>query len=160
MRRFLLAAVAGALYAGAAWGASIYPTREGETGMLDVPDAEVLPRGIALFGGELRWDHASGVKDEIGPFPLSLVSGLGRIDLGLSIRQGGRPGDPRPSPALFSFNAKHQVVSPNGTGMPVGIAAQLVFDRVNERLAIGGRVVASTPMRNGFRLAGYLGAES
>jgi len=78
-----------------------FPARSGESGLLDVPDAEILPLGGADFAAELRladgWDPAASVSPQV-----ALVAGLGfHLEAGISVREGGLPGDPRPSPALW-----------------------------------------------------------
>ena len=64
------------------------PTRAGETGLVDVPDAEVQGVGNGQLGAELRLDHQAGRPTRSGPLPLSAVGGLTqRLDLGFSMRR-------------------------------------------------------------------------
>src|SRR6266702_3805073 len=96
-KRALLAGFA--LLAASSARAASFPTRGGETGLLDVPNAEVALPGGGLIGAEFGLAQSSGRPVDLGPLPLSLVTGLGRgLEIGFSMREGGRPGDPAPPP--------------------------------------------------------------
>ncbi len=157
MRRAIASAVATILVPAAAW-ANPFPTRGGETGILDVPDAETLGLGAGLVAGEMRLDHRSGGPTDLGPLPLSLVFGLGSgLDLGFSLREWGRPGDPSPSPLLVSTALKLQVARPQG--LVPGIAAEALLERFNWKPSGGFRLAASTAPVGRFRLAAFAGYE-
>ena len=128
-----------------------FPARSGESGLLDVPDAEILPLGGADFAAELRladgWDPAASVSPQV-----ALVAGLGfHLEAGISVREGGLPGDPRPSPALFGAAVKLGVLAPRGARP--GIAADVVVDRVNHDLGGAARLIVSTGRMGPLRLA-------
>ncbi len=134
-----------------------FPTRQGQSGLLDVPDAEVIPRRTALLGLELGYDHATGTPDHAGPLPLSLGVGLGRLEWALSARQSGFPGDPRPAPMLFGTALKLGLLE--ATGLRPGVAVDGYLDRFNREGAGGGRLLLSTSPAGRLRLAGFAGYE-
>ena len=135
-----------------------FPARSGELGIIDVPDAEVAGAAHNLLAAELRFDRVAGSRSDFGPLPAYLITGLhDRLDLGLTMREWGQPGDPRPARVLFGTAAKFQLVPPVG-GIP-GAAVSAVFDRVNDLPVVAARVAMSTgdlPLR----LAGFLGVEA
>jgi len=152
-----LAAVAGFL-PGAAASASPFPTRQGEVGLLDVPTADTLGRTAGLVGAELRLDRAAGQPTTYGPLPVSLVFGLAdRLDGGMAMREGGRPGDPRPSPLLFGAALKLRLLE--ASGYWPGLAVSTTADRFNDRGLAAARLVASTLDAGRIRLAAFAGAE-
>lgn len=153
-----LAAVTLLSVASAAHAAPPFPTRYGESGLLDVPDAEMLGAGVSAFTGELRLDHAPGMPDQLGPFPLAFGTGMGRWDLGVSMREGGRPGDPRPSALLFGAALKRSIIPP-GFGL-VPVAAELTLDRANRSPVGSARLVTSLGGSGAVRLAAYAGWEA
>lgn len=133
-----------------------FPARGGESGLLDVPDAEVLPLGGADFAGELRlaegWDPGAGVSPHV-----AIVTGLGlRLEAGVAAREGGRPGDPLPSPALFGAAVKLGVLAPRGARP--GLAVDAVIDRVNRGPGGAARLIASTGRVGPLRVALFGGA--
>ncbi len=138
--------------------AQIFPARSGELGIIDVPDAEVAGAAHNLLAAELRFDRVAGSRSDFGPLPAYLVTGVAeRLDLGLTMREWGQPGDPRPGRMLFGAAAKLQLVPPVG-GIP-GAAVSAVFDRVNDAPVVAARAAVSTgdlPVR----LAGFLGFEA
>ncbi|HET8542586.1 MAG TPA: AgmX/PglI C-terminal domain-containing protein [Anaeromyxobacter sp.] len=159
VRAILAAVVAVALLPGAAAGQTMFPARSGETGILDVPDAETSGRGGGQLAVEYRYDHAPGYPDSYGPWPLYAVMGTTpRLDVGLTFRQGGQPDDPRPSRVLFGTALKLQLRPPAGA-IP-GIALSAVFDRFNARGVVGGRLALSTTVDAPFRVAGFVGGEA
>ena len=136
-----------------------FPTRGGETGLLDVPDAQVAGRGNGLLGAELRLDHVPGQPVDLGPLPLSLAAGVAdRLDVGLSMREWGQPGDPRPSRVLFGAAAKLQLLAP--TSLLPGLALSLNLDRFNRDPVATARLASSFGLFKRVRLAAYLGAEA
>lgn len=139
-------------------GAGNFPTRQGEAGLLDVPTAEVIERSTAMLGFELGWDHAPGTPDRFGPLPLSLGVGLGRFELGVSARESGFPGDPRPAPMLFGTALKLSVLAPSG--WRPGLAVDGYLDRFNDNGVGGGRLILSTGQVGVVKLAGYAGYET
>ena len=96
--------------------AQLTAARSGESGILDVPDAEVAGLGNGVFAGELRLDSVAGARTEFGPLPLYTVAGLAsRLDAGFTMRQWGQPGDPRPTRILFGAAAKVRIRHRSGT---------------------------------------------
>ena len=154
-----LALVLAALLAGAPARAQVFPTRSGESGLLDVPDAEVVGRGGGLLGAELRLDHYPGQPADVGPLPISVAGGVAeRLDLGLSMREWGQAGDPRPARVLFAAAAKAQLLRPAG---PVpGLALSLNLDRFNRDAVAVARLATSLRLLGRLRLAAFVGAEA
>lgn len=134
-----------------------FPARGGETGIIDVPDAQVAGPGGGQLAVEYRVDRTSGTT-EAGPMPLYAVTGVTRrLDVGLTLREWGQPGDPRPSRLLFGGAAKLQLAAPRG-GRP-GAALGLVLDRFNERPVLGARAIASGSI-GPLEAAGFVGGEA
>ncbi|HZZ83304.1 MAG TPA: hypothetical protein VFE30_02110 [Anaeromyxobacteraceae bacterium] len=138
--------------------AAPFPARGGETGLLDVPDAEVLPAGTGMFGGEFRFDHRPGSQPDVGPMPISIVGGTGRrFDVGLSLREWGRPGDPHPSPLLFNAALKYHLL--DATDYLPSLAVDVTADRFNWKATSSTHLIASTPDLGRVRFAGFLGVD-
>jgi len=156
--RAAIASVLLALVAAAPAAAQTFPARSGESGLLDVPDAEVMAIGLGLLGAELRFDQPGSGPSDFGPLPLYAVAGLfERMEAGLSMREWGQPGDPRPSRMLFGAALKLQLVDPSRRLF--GIAVDAVADRLNGDETFGGRVIASTQRGSAFRFAAFAGGE-
>jgi hypothetical protein len=86
------------------------------------------------------------------------VGGLAsRLDLGLTLRESGQPGDPIPARGLFGAALKLQLVRPRGF-LP-GAAVSTVFDKINERGVVGARLAISAALRP-LRLAVFAGGEA
>lgn len=134
-----------------------FPTRQGESGLLDVPDAQIIERRTGMVGLEIGFDHAPGTPDRFGPMPLSLGVGLGRFEWAVSARESGYPGDPRPAPMLFGTALKVGILAP--AGARPGVAVDAYLDRFNQGGAGGGRLILSTGFVGPFRVAGYAGYE-
>jgi hypothetical protein len=135
------------------------PTSSGETGLVDVPDAEVQGVGNGQLGVELRLDHQAGRPTRSGPLPLSAVGGLTqRIDLGFSLRQWGQPGDPANEQLLFGAAAKLQLSAP--AGLFPGVAVDATLDRLNADPALGARLIVSSARTHRLRLAAMVGGET
>ncbi|HET9597309.1 MAG TPA: hypothetical protein VFP65_17095 [Anaeromyxobacteraceae bacterium] len=150
-------ALAVALAAPAA-GADRFPTRGGESGLLDVPDADTAPRGAGRIGLELGYAKPRGGPGDVAPLPLSLVTGFAdRLEVGFALRQGGMPGDPQPSPTLFTGALKLRLA--DDTGWWPAFALDLYADRFTDGGVLGSRLIASTPQIGRVRLAGYAGVE-
>ncbi len=80
------------------------------------------------------------------------------MDFGLTMREWGEAGDPRPARMLFGAAGKLQLSRPSG---PIpGLAMSAVFDRFNDHGVIGARAVASTGKGLVLRFAGFAGAEA
>jgi hypothetical protein len=142
-----------------AGAADPFPTRGGESGLLDVPDADTAPLGAGRIAAELVLDRARGGSGDVTPLPISLVTGFGRsLEVGLAARQWGMPGDPHPSPTLFTGAMKLRLV--DDTGWWPAFAVDAYADRFNWRGVAGSRLIASTPEIGRVRLAGYVGAEA
>jgi hypothetical protein len=156
LRLHLTSAVVLALLAHGA-GAQDYPTRSGELGILDVPDAEIAGANRGGLGLELRFDKQPTETGQVGALPAYLVSGVNKgFDLGFSVREGGMPGDPIPSDLLFGFAGKLQLLQ-SKPGFP-GAALSLVLDRVNRAMVSGARLALSMPIQT-LRIAAYGGFE-
>ncbi|MBK9517508.1 MAG: hypothetical protein IPO09_09175 [Anaeromyxobacter sp.] len=139
--------------------AAQFPARSAESGLLDVPDAEVAEPGSGLLGAELRFDRYPGQPSDFGPLPLYVVAGLGRsLEAGLSMREWGQPGDPRPARLTFGFATKLQLLAPRG-GLP-GVAVDASLDRFNADAVGGARLLLSTRADARLRLAAFAGAET
>ena len=136
------AALVFALWPGVAAAApGSFPARAGESGLLDVPEAEVLRAGDGQFGLELRSDGGASTAG-FGPSPLALAIGLGAgFETGFALRQGGVPGDPRPSPLLASAVAKYEVLAARGR-LP-NLAVGGILDRINLTPSGTLRLIAS-----------------
>jgi hypothetical protein len=149
---------AGALLLAVPAAAQVSLSRSGETGILDVPDAEVVGAAGGALGAELRLDSVGDEPTQFGPLPLYTAGSISRsLDLGLTMREWGQPGDPRPAGVLFGAAAKLQLVKPQG---PVpGLAASLTLDRFNADRVFGARLAASTGLIGLVRVAGFAGAE-
>jgi hypothetical protein len=142
----------------AAGRAGTFPTRSGQAGLVDVPTADTVGAGGGIIGGELRLDRVQGQSTSFGPLPLSIVVGLARaLDVGFSMREWGRPGDPLPSPLLFGAAAKLRLVE--GDGLVPGVALDGTLDRFNWQAVSTLRLVFSTADAGRFRLAAFGGAE-
>ncbi len=152
-----LAAVGAALLAASAAAAAPFPSRWGDSGILDVPDAEVAPRGAGSVGGEVRFDRVPGTPNEFGPLPLTLGTGLGFAEIGLSMREWSRPGDPRPAPPLMAAALKTPILRPDPSRPAV--ALRLTLDRFNWHGTSGADAVFSTREVGRVRFAAFAGAE-
>ena len=134
------------------------PARSGESGLLDVPDAEVIGVGGALLGAELRLDHPAGAPAAFGPLPLYAGAGLtDSLEAGVSMREWGQPGDPVPRRVLFSGALKLQLASAT-EGHPA-LAADVLIDRIGSGEVVGGRLIASTRPAGVLRFAAFVGGE-
>ena len=145
-----------ALLASGAARADPFPARVGTSGLLDVADAQVLDFGAAALGLELRLDRAPGAPQQLGPSPLTMGFGLGHgLEVGISLREGGLPGDPRPSPLLFGAALKLQLFEP-GRWRP-GAALQLTLDKLNWKAQGALDAVASAELGESVRVAALAG---
>ncbi|MBI4821716.1 MAG: hypothetical protein HY791_35980 [Deltaproteobacteria bacterium] len=132
----------------------VFPSRFGETGILDVPHAE--PTAFA-GGGISIGARADG--SGLTPSPVAINLGLGwGLELGLSWRQGGQVGDGAPAPTLFASALKLALAPP--VGYQPGFAVDLLVDRLNASPSVGGRMIASTEAMERLRLAAYVGGAS
>lgn len=139
--------------------AAPFPTRSGTSGILDVPDSEVLLLKGTQLGGALRLEKASGEPAIFGPSPLSLGIGLARrLELGLSLREGGRPKDERPSPLLLGSELKFHAI--DAKRLRPGLAVGLAGERLNSRGSVGPRVAASTEQVGRWRFAAVAGVDA
>ena len=134
-----------------------FPARSGESGLLDVPDAETLGLGGGRIGAELRWDRDADGRQRVGISPVAIVVGLGRVEAGLAMREGGLPGDPRPSPYLFGGALKVHLL--DGRGLRPALAVDAVADRVNFGPRAAVRLIASAERDRRYRVAAFLGGE-
>lgn len=154
-----LAALALLTLAPRAWAATPFPARSGESGLLDVPDAEVQGVGKGLLGAELRFDAPATGPNAFGPLPVYTVFGvLERLDAGVTLREWGAPGDPRPTRLLFGFATKYQL-APSRDGRPA-LALDATVDRVGAGPVYGSRLIASTPDVGRLRFSAFVGGEA
>jgi hypothetical protein len=159
VKRFtpLLAAL---LFLGAAPAAAQpFPARSGESGLLDVPSAEVVGRGGGSLAAELRLDKVTGQPTDLGPLPLYVTGGVSnRLELGLSAREWGQPGDPRPAQMLFGAALKFQLLRPEER--TPGLALSAYLDRIGVEPVGGLRLAVSTPRLGPVKIAAFLGGEA
>lgn len=159
MRALPIALAALAYATSAAAQGAVMPARSGESGLVDVPDGEVLGVGRGLLGVELRFDRAKGAASDFGPLPLYAVAGLlDDLDFGLTMREGGQAGDARPSRLVFGGALKLQLVVPKGN-VPA-MAVDVTADRLNRAEVLGARFIASTHADRPIRLSAFVGGES
>jgi hypothetical protein len=137
-----------------------YPTRLGHSGILDVSDGSTAEPGTGSVMGELRLDRAPGLGlGNAGPLPLSFVAGVGGAsEIGFAMREWGQPGDPRPSPILFSAGAKWRLL--DASGFRPAVAFEATADRVNTHPLGIARLALSTEPVGRIRLAVMAGVES
>jgi hypothetical protein len=155
----LAALLVGVVVAAPAATAAPFPARSGESGLLDVPDATVVGMGHGLLAAELRLDHAAGRPVDFGPLPLSVVAGvMRRLEVGLTSRESGQPGDPKPARVQFGAAAKLQL-SPPRVAFP-GLAVDVVLDRFSTDPVLGARLIASSADLGRIRLTGFAGTEA
>jgi len=149
------------LVAAPAGAASLFPARTGESGILDVPDAEVAPVGSGLLGAEFRLDAPKGQEVNLGALPLYVVGGVAqRLEAGLSVRKWGQPGDPVPERIQFGGALKYQLL-PAGDRL-LGLALDGTLDDLNGKgnPVLGSRLIASTPDDGHLRFAAFVGGEA
>ena len=156
MRKTLLVLLA-ALWAHAA-GAQAFPARTGESGVLDVPDGEVVGLGRAALGAELRLDRPATGPMDAGPFPIYAVGGVTeRTEIGLTMREWGQPGDPG-TKMVFGSALKLQLVASENRWP--AIAVDLNADRIGSRPVAGSRLMISTAPVGHLRFLGFVGGEA
>ena len=128
MRAGAVTAIVAALAADAR--AEPFAARTGTSGVLDIADANALGLGALALAVELSNYRVPGKPPMVGPSPLSLGLGLGAgLEAGVGLREGGLPGDPQPSPLLFSSALKLRFFKQAGALPAVGM--QLSMDRIN-----------------------------
>jgi hypothetical protein len=121
------------------------PTRAGESGYLDVPSADSLGKGGAACALDLRYLDSRDVGRSFGPSPLVMQFGLGPAEAGLSLRQGGQPGDPRPATTIPAGAGKLSIL--DARGMRPALAADLLLDHINRTPLFHLRAIATTERR-------------
>jgi hypothetical protein len=147
-----------ALLAAAPASAQLAPARFGETGLLDVPDAELVGTYNSHVGSELRLDRIKGQPNTVGPLPIYAVTNIARtLDLGLAVREWGQPGDHAPAHALWTATLKLQLLKP--AGLVPGAAVDAYVDRFNTSPVVGLRAIGSTAYLGPVRVAAFLGGE-
>ncbi len=158
MRAFVLAGVAASLLVALPARPESFPARTGETGILDVPDAESVGPAGGEVGVELGVERTGTERPNVAGLPIYAVGNLAsRLDVGLTMRQIAAPGDPRPARVLFGAAVKYQLLAPF-RGTP-GLAISTILDRFNERGILGTRLVLSTGTES-LRLAAFAGGEA
>jgi hypothetical protein len=144
---------------GALAQSALFPARSGDSGLLDVPDAEAQGVGHGLLGLEYRVDRVKGSSPDFGPLPLYAVGGLlDKLDFGVTMREGGQPSDPRPARLVFGGALKLQLLGARGN-VPA-VAVGLTADRVNRDEVMGGRLVLSTHPDRPIRFSAFAGGEA
>jgi len=139
-------------------GAGAFPTRGGETGLLDVPDAGTAPLRGADLALEMGLRAGPGVDAALAPLPLSLVTGLAsRAEVGFAARQCARPGDPKLGETLFSGALKLRLLD-GGTIGPA-VAVDVYADRFNLDPRVGARLILASSDAGRARLSAFGGAE-
>ena len=126
------------------------PTHLGESGLLDVPSADVLGKAGAAFALDLRYLQSRDTGRTFVPSPLVMAFGLGRMEGGLSLRQGGLPGDSRPPGTVPAGVGK--VAIAEARGFRPALAADLFLDHINRSPDFYLRGIASTERRWRMRL--------
>ena len=135
-----------------------FPARMGTSGLLDLPEARWLGLGSVALGLELRLDAAPGKPRAVGPSPVTMVFGLGyKVEIGLALREGGLPGDPRPSPLLFGAALKVGLFE--GKGPVPSFALQGTVDRINILAKGALELIVSTEIAERVRLLAVGGLE-
>jgi hypothetical protein len=134
-----------------------FPARSGESGILGVPDAEVLDPGTFALSGELAAREGRDPGDSVSPARLALVTGLGRrVEAGLSVHEDGTAGDRRRAAALFGAALKVGLWRPRG--LVPGLALDATLDRINLERVGTVRLIGSIGRVGPLRLSGYVGA--
>ncbi|MBI3182974.1 MAG: AgmX/PglI C-terminal domain-containing protein [Myxococcales bacterium] len=137
----------------------IFPSRGGTAGTLDVPSADAVPPGIGVMGVEFRAGTSQGEPWTAGPWGLAFGLGMGRgLDVGLSLREGGKPGDPYPPPLLVGAELKLKVL--DAEALRPAVAVQATLDRLNWQLTPGLRVIASNDLIGRLQASAFVGAEA
>jgi hypothetical protein len=131
------------------------PTHTGESGYLDVPSADTLGRGGATFVLDLRYLQTADSGRAFGPSPLVMSFGLGRFEAGLSLRQSGLPGDPRPATTIPAGVGKFSILE--AKGKRPALAVDLFIDRINRDPVFHLRGLASTERYRRMRLSAFAG---
>jgi hypothetical protein len=133
-----------------------FPTRGGESGILDVPDAEVVGAGSVAFAGAMGVRKGRDPADSVTPARLALVAGLGqRVEAGAAMREQGLAGQPGRAAALFGAAVKVALWRPQGR-LP-GVALDATLDGINLDRAAAARLVASIARMGPLRVSGYVG---
>ena len=144
-----------ALAAAPARAEDALPTHTGESGTMDVPSADTLGKGGAAFSLDLRYVQSSDVGRSFGPSPLVMQFGMGRAEAGLSLRQGGQPGDPRPATTLPAGAGKFSILE--AKGKRPALAVDLLLDRINRSPTVHLRAIATTERRWRARVTAFGG---
>ncbi|HET7824426.1 MAG TPA: hypothetical protein VFK90_03795, partial [Anaeromyxobacter sp.] len=159
MRKWAVAAAAVLSAASARAEGMPFPARSGDSGYLDVPDAEVQGVGRGLLGLEYRFDRLRGSSPDFGPLPIYAVGGLlDRLDFGLTMREGGQPSDQKPTRIVYGGALKLQLLAARDA-VP-SVAVGFTADRVNRDAVLGGRLVVSTHAERAIRVSAFAGGES
>jgi hypothetical protein len=128
--------------AGLAHAEDLLPTHTGESGDLDIPVAESLGKPGAAFSLDLRATQSSDTGRGIGPSPFTMSFGMGRAEAGFSLRQGGMPGDPRPSNTIPAGVGKFSILE--AQGKRPALAVDLMLDRINRTPAAHLRAIVTS----------------
>jgi hypothetical protein len=137
----------------------VFTGRAGESGILDVPTADVVGTRSGTLATELSLARVPGtVGTTVSPFPLSIVTGLGGgLEAGASFRHWGRPGDPAPTPTLFTGALKLHLA--DAAAFRPALAVDAYVDRANSHGTAGARALATTPVVGRLRLSAYAGVD-
>ena len=131
------------------------PTHIGESGYLDVPSADTLAKAGASFTLDLRYLESRDQGRSIGPSPLVMSFGLGRAEAGLSLRQGGLPGDPRPATTIPAGAGKFSLLE--AKGKRPALAVDLFVDHITRTPDFHLRGIATTERHWRTRLTAFAG---
>jgi hypothetical protein len=157
----LTAAVASAIVAltSSAVRTDVFPGRGGESGILDVPTADVLSPRSGTLASELSISRVPGtVGTTVSPLPLSVVTGVAKgLEAGVSLRHWGRPGDPAPTPTLFAGALKLHIA--DAAAFRPAIAVDAYVDRANANGTAGARAIATSPGLGRLRVSAFAGVD-
>lgn len=134
-----------------------FPSRVGTVGFFDVPAAETMGRANGVLGLEGFVDRRAEVW-KVAPLPLVGVGGIGdSLDVGVVLRDGGLPNDPRPGMPLWAVTLKYAPL--RAVGLRPGLAVAATVDRLNFEVESSLAVIASTAPLGPFRASGFVGAQ-
>lgn len=133
-------------------------TRQGGSGILDVPFATTLPPGAVSLGAELRLTADPRAPWSASPAHFSAAAGLpARLEAGVSVREGGLPGDPAPAPLLFGASLRWQAL---GAAAGPALGLEVSVARLNWQPRPALNLLATVPWFDGRgRLTASAGVE-
>lgn len=157
VRRPRTAALAALVLLAPAAALAQFPSRVGSVGFFDVPAAETMGRFNGALALEGFVDQRSGVW-KVAPLPLVAIGGIGdAVDVGVVLRDGDLPNDPRPGMPLWGVTLKYAPL--RAVGLRPGLAVAATMDRLNFEVESSLSVIASTAPLGPFRASGFVGAQ-